>query len=463
MVSKDQEDACLNVSSFSLIYLDHLVPSLGQKQLNSNQQLEKAIIYFVDTLIRALCSREWNMPYHQFINVLSSRVLFVKDRQQFSLVHLACDTNRVNLLEWIQLYSSDNLRNDNSVNSNTVNRNVNNTMDQNCLLWSVKDSNGLEPLFYAVNSGAKDCVAFLCSQKSVREEQLNLRRDCFGNLPIVSAFKRRDYEMCDLLQLFGAQIDLSGGLTFGMGVQESLMHYAMRKKDIQAVRYLALHSSKTILKKNHRGEIPLFHCLKDKRGMFRDSEEEVTTTNFGGKGGCDGCAVTVPSHVYFLSTILEEGKTLFGQEQFHKALLSKNGFGRNILMESIVMNDLEVTRVICNFLLSRYGFSAASNMHLPAGGGDSGNLNFLKQLIHDRDLEDSTIFHIAFRYIGCYLSITNSTIREIFKLLKELFAVTQPSKQSLKDFMKSNPSKYHKLSSGSKSISKSINLWIKLE
>ncbi|KAF0973391.1 hypothetical protein FDP41_008095 [Naegleria fowleri] len=472
--SDHEEDNDLNFSSFSLIYLDQLVPT-SSSSLNTQQQgtkiktsnspqqlktkLEKAVKHFVDVLTRVLCSREWKVEPPQFVNILSSRLLFVKDRQQFSLVHLACDTNQVQLLEWIQMYSSET-----SVNCSTVvNTHVERIDVKDSTLWSLKDSNGLEPLFYAVNSSSKDCVAFLCSKSSVREEQLNLRRDGFGNLPIIASFKKGDYDMCDLLQLFGAKIDLCGGLAFGMGLQETLMHYAMRKRDIKAVRYLACHSSKAILKKNHRDETPLFQCLNDKRGMYTSSEEEVTTTNFGGKGGCDGCAVTIPNHVFFLSTILDEGKTLFGEEQFHKALLSKNSFGRNLLMESIVMNDFEVTRMICSFLLSHYGLSASSYLFIPAGGGDTSNITFLNQLIDDRDFEDSTIFHIASRYIGSYLSITNSTVRDIFKLLKELFVVTQKSNQSLKDFLKNNPSKYYRLSSGSKSLSKSIKFWIKLE
>ncbi|EFC39693.1 predicted protein [Naegleria gruberi] len=193
----------------------------------------------------------------------------------------------------------------------------------NALLSSV-DKQNATPIFYAVQSGSNGICAFLCSFKIV-QDQLNLHADRYGFLPVHWALKRKQFEISDTLQLFGAKLDTTVGI--GVGLGESVLHIAVREKSMESIEYLAKTKPGILLKKNSQEENALFVCLTDFRGTRIKRIEES-----------------------FLTKLLPTGGDLFGNDAFERAILQKNGHGRNILMESIAKNDMSSFYAILQYL-----------------------------------------------------------------------------------------------------------------
>ncbi|KAF0982992.1 hypothetical protein FDP41_010970 [Naegleria fowleri] len=193
----------------------------------------------------------------------------------------------------------------------------------NVILSSV-DKQNATPLFYGIQAGSPTICTYLCSFKIV-QDQLNMHADRYGFLPIHIALKRKDFDMCDTLQLFGAKLETTVGM--GVGLGESVLHVAVRDKSIETVEYLAKTKPGILLKKNQQEENALFACLTDFRGMR--TKKLVTS---------------------FLSTLLPTGSSLFGADAFERAILQKNAHGRNVLMESIAKNDMSSLYAILEYL-----------------------------------------------------------------------------------------------------------------
>ena len=231
-------------------------------------------------------------------------------------------------------------------------------------LWSIVDNQSSSPLMYAVHSGSHDASVFLCSQPTV-QNQLNFTRDKFGNLPIVLALKKRDFELCDILQLFGAKIDTIGGVQLG----ESLLHSALRERDVTTAEYLIRKNPKIILKKNQRDEIPLFRCLTDNRPT---SVNKLITISLPGDSQKSPSLRSnrvsirethkVGEHSLALSQFLQKSTEWIDIELIEKSISSKNSFGRNLLLEAVAINDVDSTKVICEFISQNYSsFETQSN------------------------------------------------------------------------------------------------------
>ncbi|KAG2379147.1 hypothetical protein C9374_007785 [Naegleria lovaniensis] len=356
--------------------------------------------YFSSASSSSLSSEQQQQP-HESLSSESSKWLtgpqvveYVTNHLTFpqchncSLVHLAARYNKVDILNLLQscccdqTCSSPNTSNSllssfqNSSQESFDAANHHHHHSKECLhrqehLWSLHDSNNSTPLFYAclasktselsnvspsvepsfmdpaqsnyspgmynadVANADHECVVFLLSQQAVKEKQLNYHLDSHGNLPIVIALRRKDYVLSDLLILFGAKLSVTVGL--GIGVSESLLHFAMRERDLKLVRYIGTQCQKTILKRNQRDENALFACLRDFRSNQHNSSGRVNSN--------------LSMHAEFLKQVLTSGPSIFGNDNFHKALLTKNSFGRNLLHESIVLNDLECMKAICHYLV----------------------------------------------------------------------------------------------------------------
>lgn len=215
------------------------------------------------------------------------------------------------------------------------------THSQDCIsrqksLWTTLDSMSASPLLYAVQYGAHEACVFLCSQPAV-QSQINFTRDRFGNLPIVLALKKKDFELCDLLQLFGAKFDVIGSVSLG----ESLLHTALREHDIVTSEYLAKKNPKIILKKNQRDEVALFKALHDFRPTGTNKQMTVSVpgnpnsppknTNVKSNKIVRD-SNTLGSHAATLKEFLEKAPEWFGNDLLEKAVTCKNSFGRNILL-----------------------------------------------------------------------------------------------------------------------------------
>ncbi|KAF0973400.1 hypothetical protein FDP41_008104 [Naegleria fowleri] len=341
-----------------------------------------------------LTTQKW-LTGPQVVEYVTNQLIFPQCLN-CSLVHLAARYNKVDILHWLQSCCCDekcshhHLNNSNSLsllsslqNSSQEESHLNDARCQSqhskeCLLrqehlWSLHDLNNATPLFYAClgsktsdlsnvncsdhslnaldpaqtnqnSSGLQnmdmaiadhESVVFLLSQPIVKEKQLNYHLDSHGNQPIVIALRKRDYALCDLLILFGATLNVTVGL--GIGISESLLHFAMRERDLKLVRYIGSQSQKTILKRNQRDENALFACLRDFRSNQHNSSGRVNSN--------------LSMHAEFFKEILQQGPSIFGNEHFHKALLLKNSFGRNLLHEAIVLNDLECMKALCHYLV----------------------------------------------------------------------------------------------------------------
>ncbi|KAG2377945.1 hypothetical protein C9374_008567 [Naegleria lovaniensis] len=220
-------------------------------------------------------------------------------------------------------------------------------------LWTTLDSISASPLLYAVQYGAHEACVFLCSQPAV-QSQINFTRDRFGNLPIVLALKKKDFVLCDLLQLFGAKFDMIGSVALG----ESLLHTALRELDIVTSEYLVKKNPKIILKKNQRDEIALFRALRDFRPTGINKQMTVSIPGNPNsppkktlvKTNIVRDSNTLGNHAVTLREFLEKGPEWLGEDLLEKAITCKNSFGRNILLESVAINDIDSTKVLCGYI-----------------------------------------------------------------------------------------------------------------
>ncbi|KAG2378871.1 hypothetical protein C9374_008019 [Naegleria lovaniensis] len=234
-----------------------------------------------------------------------------------NIVHLAAKTNQADCLSHIISKACCDEKCGGGSHSVDCQRKTN-------VLLSSVDKQNATPLFYGIQAASPNICTYLCSFKVV-QDQLNMHADRYGFLPIHIALKRKDFDMCDTLQLFGAKLETTVGM--GVGLGESVLHVAVRDKSIETVEYLAKTKPGILLKKNQQEENALFACLTDFRGMR--TKKLVTS---------------------FLSTLLPTGSSLFGSDAFERAILQKNAHGRNILMESIAKNDMSSLYAILEYL-----------------------------------------------------------------------------------------------------------------
>ncbi|KAF0973027.1 hypothetical protein FDP41_008691 [Naegleria fowleri] len=265
-------------------------------------------------------------------------------------------------------------------------------------LWNLQDKQGMTPLYYSVagnDLGQKtlDTCAFLCSQPVVQEKQLNFLIDPYGNLPIVLALKRKDLELADMLQLFGAKLDI----TVGIGVLgESLLHSSFRDCEVQVSEYIIKAMPRLIFKKNQREEHALFACLRDYRSINTHSSNsssnflELTERKTYSERRQSSLVFTNTAtsltnnnkYFLFLKHVLMNGEQLFGTEIFEKALLMKNAFGNNILMQAVAFNDVDSFKTICRYLFE----SSMKNAE---------KRKLLTSLALDKDRDGRTILHLS--------------------------------------------------------------------
>nr|CAG4718409.1 unnamed protein product [Naegleria fowleri] len=368
------------------------------------------------------------------------------DHHDCTLIHAAAKYNQVEMLQWlltgdIAKCSSQSTITSSACDEISVEADSGNTSSNQqqysaftsprssiqAQLLSTKDKYDATPIFYACQSSANDACAYLCSFKVV-QEQLNTSHDRYGYLPLYISLKKKDYEMCDLLQLFGAKIDVL------IGNSETFLHHAVREKDLQMIEYIAAIKPSLLLRKNQREENPLFSCLNDGRGgRKRKKRAEISaTTNsdlefldvadkFGSifsetsdsfllGNGSEGSAqssltlTSLSSSVHtpqyanstsalvmndhpheddklFVSTFLFKGTTIFGVETFEKAFLQKNAFGRNIFMECAVLNDLKTMNHLIAFLKDYCANSSSDR--------------FITLLLTETDQQHRNILHLA--------------------------------------------------------------------
>ena len=313
--------------------------------------------------------------------------------QNASVVHLAAKYNHVDILQWLLECCCDHDCSKDSPTGETAEHSKK-CKQRQAKLWVLQDKQEMTPLFYGVGGNdlgekAHDACVFLCSQPSVQEKQLNFIPDQYGNLPIVLALKRKDYELCDMLQLFGAKLDI----TVGVGILgESLLHGAFRDCNMDMSQYICKYMPRLLLKKNQREEHALFACLRDYRTINTHSSNsssnllDLTEKKTRVERRMSNLVVinknTSGKYYLFLKDILSNGTTLFGTELFEKALLMKNSFGYNVLMQAVCFNDVDCVKTICKFLFE-YTLK------------NPDKFKFVSSMVFDRDKEGKTIFHIS--------------------------------------------------------------------
>jgi len=261
-------------------------------------------------------------------------------------LHLAAKHNQLEVLQYLMGTCCDD-------NCATDKHSFDCQRKMNALLSSV-DKQNATPLFYAIQSGGHNACGYICSFKSV-QESLNIHSDRYGFLPLHLAFKRKDWELCETLQLFGAKLDTTVGI--GVGLGESVLHVAVRDKSMDSVEYLAKTKPGLLLKKNQQEENALFSCLTDFRGM---RTKKIVSS--------------------FLSTLLPRGGSLFEIDAFERAIMQKNAHGRNILMEAIAKNDMSSLFAILEYLSNEK--SKTKNRIIPI-------------LINEHDSQQKNIIHLC--------------------------------------------------------------------
>ena len=310
--------------------------------------------------------------------------------------------------------------------SPTKHRHSRTCLSRQQLLWNTPDNQSCLPLMYSVQEGAKEACVFLCSQASV-QSQINFSRDRYGNLPIVMALKKKDYDLCDLLQLFGAKLDV----TCGVGaLGESLMHSALRERDIKALEYLARNNPKVILKKNQRDEVPLFRSLKDFRMAVTNTACVVNVPGYSQpknlphqRASCNGprSSSSTNEHAKILEELLNRSEDWFGRELLEKALACKNSYGRSLFMEAVAINDVESTRVIAKFIATSLSKGCSRKLY--------------EDLVFDRERINSAnilhiaaqmVDHVAKQNISDYLYVLEG-FRWLTMWLEETFLSTSPT------------------------------------
>ncbi|KAG2378612.1 hypothetical protein C9374_008251 [Naegleria lovaniensis] len=317
------------------------------------------------------------------------------------LVHLAAKYNHVDILHWLLDCCCDETCPKSPSTPSTDALEI--PHSKKCIsrqkkLWSLQDKQGMTPLYYSVAGNdigqkTQDACVFLCSQSIVQEKQLNFLIDPYGNLPIVLALKRKDLELADMLQLFGAKLDI----TVGIGVLgESLLHSAFRDCDVPVSEYIIKAMPRLIFKKNQREEHALFACLRDYRSINTHSSNsssnllELTERKTYSERRQSSLVFTNTStslnnnnkYFLFLKHILVNGNQLFGVEIFEKALLMKNAFGNNILMQAVAFNDVDSFKTICRYLFE-YSMKQVEKHKL------------LTSMALDRDRDGRTILHLS--------------------------------------------------------------------
>ncbi|KAG2386161.1 hypothetical protein C9374_002607 [Naegleria lovaniensis] len=369
------------------------------------------------------------------------------DHHDCTLIHAAAKYNQVEMLQWLltgdiakcssQSTVTSNVSDENSVEADSGKSSSSQqhsafTSPRSSIqaqLLSTKDNHDATPIFYACQTSAHDACAYLCSFKVV-QEQLNTSHDRYGYLPLYISLKKKDYELCDLLQLFGAKIDVL------IGNSETFLHHAVREKDLQMVEYIAKIKPSLLLRKNQREENPLFSCLSDGRGgrkrkkraeisaatnsdldfldvadkfgsMFSETSDSYLLGN-GSEGsaqssltlGSLSSSIHTPQYAnststlalvsvdhsheddkLFVSTFLFKGTMIFGVETFEKAFLQKNAFGRNIIMECAVLNDIKAMNHLFAFLKD-YCTNSSSD-------------RFITLLLTETDQQHRNILHLA--------------------------------------------------------------------
>ncbi|KAG2378427.1 hypothetical protein C9374_008066 [Naegleria lovaniensis] len=370
------------------------------------------------------------------VDYLTRDLRYSSKLQKCSLIHLAARNNRVELLQWMKRCCCDKkcvlkpipkvsmtcsdkkelpssspmfecsfnpfkrLSRNFGRNFNIATQHVEHDDHQNsqhsksCLarqhqLWSVQDQNLATPLFYTCyDYSSVEAAAFLLSQPTVAK-QLNHHHDDHGNLPITIGFRNKNFKLCDLLVLFGARIDVTSGL-----LGESLLHRVCRDGDIDSVKYLAQHSSKIILKRNQRDECALFACITDLRtkapsssptGLFLSVNQADSPLS-----ARKGSIVVSENSCNLLHNILINGVDLFGKDIFEKAVQMKNSFGQNLLMKSIVYNDLEAMKVICLDISNYCQSFAAKELNLSMDSNSSSGSNVDMNTSLSTSTEDSS-------------------------------------------------------------------------
>ncbi|KAL9642938.1 hypothetical protein ABK040_010631 [Willaertia magna] len=331
---------------------------------------------FQDILVDIINQYEENMfiikyPFiyigNKLIQLIGNSKLHFKNENNCTLVHLAAKFENIEILEWF-------LQNCCDENCTLQNHSTN---CQNCqnYLWNLKDCHRQTPLFYACQSTSEnnnncwentkiykncDSLIFLLSQPIIKNTQLNNYEDKFGHLPIYYIIKRKDLQKLEILNLFGGQLDLLIGIN-----RESILHLSLREFDFEMFCKILNYAPKLIIKKNQRNENCLFSLLIDFRisqvdiengTVFNNNNERHYNNNKINrqqqiKDGIFCGNYLRMERLDLLEKILENGFKIVGKELFCKCLLQKNGFGRNLLLESIALNDWEATRIICCFLL----------------------------------------------------------------------------------------------------------------
>ncbi|EFC41091.1 hypothetical protein NAEGRDRAFT_58906 [Naegleria gruberi] len=359
------------------------------------------------------------------------------EHQDCNLVHIAAKSNQVDILQWLLTgevahhidaqqspFEESNFTESSSPRSPLVNQ-----------LLLATDNHDATPIFYACQSGAQDACVYLCSFKCV-QDQLNTQHDKYGYLPLYIALKRKDYDLCDLLQLFGAKVDVL------VGNSETLLHYAVREKDIQMVEYLAKIKPNLLLRKNQREENPLFSLLSDSRGgrrrkkrtdtisdlEFADSTDKfmlgslvsdnesylngsvssggsfsvgsLGNSNYSSQQNVNANNEIVEEEKMFFATFLFKGTLIFGVDTFEKSFLQKNSFGRNIIMECVVLNDMKAFSTLSQFLKD----------YCATTGTD----RFVNLLVTETDQQQRNLIHLAIE--GCAKQAASWISRHLIQL-----------------------------------------------
>lgn len=283
-------------------------------------------------------------------NIIHSRLGEMKS----TLVHIAARHNRVDILDWLKNSCCDEGCVHNNESTGTVEHSES-CKQRSWALWTCPDVNGVTPLCYACSgcsSGSShDSCVFLLMQLQQQDENNSFihQLDRFGNGALVSAFKKKDFALCDLLMLFGASVEGNHG-----PFAESLLHSAVKEFEISKVEYIAKHAPKLLLKKNQREDTPLFCFLKD----YRSTQARSATITSGDyhKQGLSPVRnmvnKTAPKEQrsMFINQLLIGGCEMFGKELFEKALIAKNQHGRNILSDAVVFGDNTAIKAILQYL-----------------------------------------------------------------------------------------------------------------
>ena len=350
------------------------------------------------------------------------------------LMHLAARHNRLDILEFLkscccdekcerqsclqstcnsyspqspQVMISDSNHESNSIqNQHSHIQHSSSCLSRRIALWTSTDSNGCTPLFYACQGcstcHAHDCCVFLLVQlQSLMQHANNLHNgsivihqaDRFGNLPIAMAFKKRDWKMCDLLQLFGASLDANHG-SFG----ESLLHTSVRDLDFSRVEYLSRHCQKSILKKNQKDENSLFACLKDYRvaqACSASSLAEYHKQAFSPFRTLVNKSAPKEIRCQFIQQLLENGNELFGRETFEKALVMKNQHGRNFFSEAVAFGDVLAIKTILNYFTLQYLVNVSSRHYEKSR---ENHRKLLDSLIFSKDRQGKNILHLSLEF-----------------------------------------------------------------